>query len=148
LNQVDARVHEDSIAKADRWLLALKPKTTPEAAAVLFRTSSELSLEWRSLRSAAVEYIQSSQNSEGGWGPYRTSPPETFDTALALLALVRAGDSAEISKMIQRGRAFLVAEQYADGSWPETTRPTGGKSYAQRISTTGWATMALLRTAK
>ncbi len=50
--------------------------------------------------------------------------------------------------MARRGRAFLIAEQRADGSWPETTRPTGGESYAQRISTAGWAAMALLLTAK
>ena len=34
--------------------------------------------------------------------------------------------------------------QEADGSWPETTRPPGADSYAQRISTTGWALLALL----
>ena len=48
--------------------------------------------------------------------------------------------------MIARGRAFLIARQQADGSWPETTRPSGAESYAQRISTTGWATLALLAT--
>jgi hypothetical protein len=48
--------------------------------------------------------------------------------------------------MIARGRAFLIATQRDDGGWPETTRPSGGTSYAQRISTTGWATLALLAT--
>ncbi|MEX0713581.1 MAG: hypothetical protein WD278_14585 [Pirellulales bacterium] len=38
-------------------------------------------------------------------------------------------------------------QQLEDGSWPETTRPAGGQSYAQRISTTAWATIALLATA-
>ena len=33
--------------------------------------------------------------------------------------------------MIQRGRAYLLATQQPDGSWPETTRPRGGESYAQ-----------------
>ncbi len=50
--------------------------------------------------------------------------------------------------MIARGRAFLIAEQLNDGSWVETTRPSGNVSYAQRISTCGWATMALLATRK
>ena len=49
--------------------------------------------------------------------------------------------------MIARGRKFLIAEQRDDGSWPETTRPPGNVSYAERISTAGWCTMALLATA-
>ena len=50
--------------------------------------------------------------------------------------------------MIARGRGFLIAGQQEDGSWPETTRPAGGSSYAQRISTAGWATLALLATSR
>jgi hypothetical protein len=34
--------------------------------------------------------------------------------------------------------------QMSDGSWPETTRPSNQESYAQRISTTGWALLALM----
>ena len=52
-----------------------------------------------------------------------------------------------VKGMIARGRKFLIAEQLDDGSWTETTRPPGNVSYAERISTTGWATMALLATA-
>jgi hypothetical protein len=48
--------------------------------------------------------------------------------------------------MIGKGRAYLVATQQDDGSWTETTRPSGNESYAQRLSTTGWATLALLMT--
>ncbi len=46
--------------------------------------------------------------------------------------------------MIKRGRAYLESIQPDDGSWVETTRPSGNESYAQRLSTTGWATLALL----
>jgi hypothetical protein len=38
----------------------------------------------------------------------------------------------------------LMRRQLADGSWPETTRPAGQASYAQRISTTAWALLALI----
>ncbi len=65
---------------------------------------------------------------------------------MVLLGLARSGDSAEVRRMIARGRAFLIARQHEDGSWTETTRPPGGDSYAQRISTTGWSTLALLAT--
>jgi hypothetical protein len=51
-----------------------------------------------------------------------------------------------VKASIARGREFLAREQLADGSWPATTRPSGGDSYAQKISTTGWALLALLRT--
>ena len=69
-----------------------------------------------------------------------------FDTALVLLALQKMREEAGVSGMIQRGRAFLLSQQEADGGWPATTRPAGASSYAQRISTTGWATLALLAT--
>ena len=71
-----------------------------------------------------------------------TSPPEPFDTALALLSLSKSGDTDPVRSLIARGRAFLIAHQQDDGGWVETTRPPGGESYAQRISTTGWATPA------
>jgi Squalene-hopene cyclase N-terminal domain len=148
LNQVDARSYQDAIAHADRWLLALEPKATPEAAAILLRTSTKHSAQWTTARQRALDVIRRNQNADGGWGPYRTSPPEAFDSALALLALRRAESSLEVAAMVRRGREFLIAEQRPDGSWPETTRQVGGESYAQRISTAGWATMALMQTGK
>ncbi len=93
LNQVDARVYRDAIAKSDRWLLALEPKSTPEAAAILLRTSAKPSPQWAAAHKRALDSIRSNQNAEGGWGPYRTSPPETFDSALALLLLEVLGGS-------------------------------------------------------
>ena len=63
--------------------------------------------------------------------------------------LARAGEIRrldQVRRMIARGRAYLIAHQHDDGSWTETTRPPGAESYAQRISTTGWATLALLAT--
>jgi hypothetical protein len=93
-----------------------------------------------------LSLISRAQTQDGGWGPYGDSPPEPFDTAVVLLALRTLRHSLDIADMIQRGRLFLAAEQRADGSWPGTTRPPGGDSYAQCISTTGWATLALLAT--
>jgi len=58
-----------------------------------------------------------------------------------VLALRAAGEDA----MAARGREFLLRMQHADGGWPETTRPAGGVSYAEHISTTAWALEALLR---
>ena len=85
------------------------------------------------------------QTSDGGWGPQPKMPAEAFDTALALLALSQARGPAAA---IERGRAFLIHIQDAEGVWPETTRPSGGISYAERLSTAGWVTYAFLMTAK
>jgi hypothetical protein len=52
----------------------------------------------------------------------------------------------EVRAWSKRGRAYLLATQERDGGWPETTRPAGSDSYAQRLSTSGWAALALLAT--
>ena len=88
--------------------------------------------------------MRQGQSDDGGWGPLVQSPPEPFDTALAILALAQGKPLPDVKNMIARGRAFLIAQQRKDGSWMETTRPAGDVSYAQRISTAGWATLALL----
>jgi Prenyltransferase and squalene oxidase repeat. len=85
--------------------------------------------------------ILRAQSSDGGWGPNPMAASEPFDTAVVLLALRDA-------KAVARGRAFLIARQRPDGGWPETTRPAGAQSYAQHISTTAWAALALLADAE
>ena len=102
------------------------------------------STEGRDRRRLALDLIRKGQSTEGGWGPFAQSPPQAFDTALALLALDRHRDQDGVLAMIKKGRAYLASIQQDDGSWTETTRPSGNESYAQRLSTTGWAAMALL----
>jgi hypothetical protein len=126
----------EAITRAERWLRNQKPVGVLDAAALLLGPASQ--------HDECLELIRKGQSRDGGWGPYVTSPPEIFDTALALLGLARLRDRAGVPELIHRGRGFLVRSQREDGSWPETTRPPGAQSYAQRISTTGWATLALL----
>jgi hypothetical protein len=103
-------------------------------------------------RARALDTLKRGQGPDGGWGPYVSSQAEPFDTALALLALapLRGGavvaapfTSSELAQAIARGRQYLISVQADDGSWPETTRPSGGESYAQRISTSAWALLGL-----
>ncbi len=145
-----------AVARADRWLQTIEPRNVPDAAALVLSfqevTPASAAAE---RRAAALDFLKRGQAPSGGWGPYLTSPPETFDTALAMLALTASARRSTwapvftrdgLDNAIDRGRAFLIREQLADGSWVETTRPAGQTSYAQRISTTAWALMALLAT--
>jgi hypothetical protein len=121
---------------ASLYLHNLKGTSIPAAATILQFTNS----------ASALDLIRRSQTQDGGWGPYSETPPEPFDTALALLALAKLRDQSGISAMISRGRHYLATQQLPDGSWPATTRPPRGQSYAQTVSTTAWATLALLET--
>lgn len=129
--------------RAQRWLSRVTPNSVLTAATLIIGNP-----EQSTQRQQALNLLRAGQTSDGGWGPYAKSPPEIFDTAMALLALSEVSNSAGVDDLIRRGRAFLVSQQQPDGSWIETTRPSGGDSYAQRVSTTGWATLALLTTNK
>jgi hypothetical protein len=143
LEQAEPRQFQNRIARGRDWLRQLDARTTPDAAAVVLALGNSPPPP-----ESALSTLEQSQSIEGGWGPYRSSPPEAFDTAIALLALERVPGRLGVAERLARGRAFLESLQRDDGSWPETTRPTGAESYAQRLSTTGWATLALLKTAK
>jgi hypothetical protein len=146
LRKADAPRHAEAIAAAERWLRQIPVKSTPDAAAVLLALEGEGDKEAVARREHCLDKLRKSQDKGGGWGPYATSAAEPFDTALALLALSRYPKEAGVAEMIRRGRAYLVATQTPEGNWPETTRPAGGVSYAQRTATTGWALQALLST--
>jgi hypothetical protein len=150
LRVVDPRRWRKEIEQAQAWLDKLPVRTTPDAAAVLFALADSpggLSTDAeRARRDQCIAHLTKGRSTDGGWGPYVNSPPEVFDTALAVLALAPWAGEDGVREMIRGGRAWLIAAQQPDGSWPETTRPPGGVSYAQRMSTTGWAAAALLAT--
>lgn len=144
LRAVDPEGMRAAIARSRAWLEALSIRSVPQAAAILIGLDPDEAPE---VRQKAARWLQESVGPDGAWGPYATSPPEPFDTALALLALKRTAPGPERAGLIARGRKALIARQYEDGSWPETTRPAGFESQAQRLSTAAWATLALLETA-
>ena len=135
----------EAIARADRWLIETPVKVTLDAAAVALALRGSQLPEALAKRHRCLELILHFQARDGGWGPYRNSPSETFDTAVALLALCAFADEPRLVPVIERARIYLLNAQLPTGGWPETTRPPDGVSYAQHISTTGWATLALLR---
>jgi hypothetical protein len=146
LQRADPERFGKEIAKADRWLRQVPVKSVLDAAAVVIALAGNDDAAALALRERALALFGKGQSEDGGWGPFVNAPPEPFDTALVLLALSGLDGAAEAKAMSQRGRGYLIATQQADGSWLETTRPAGRESYAQRLSTAGWATLALLAT--
>ncbi len=133
-----------AIARADAWFRRAKPAAVMEAAAQILALEDRGD-EWR----GSIEFLREAQNPNGGWGAYRHAPSEPFDTALSLLALNAIRNRVpEAASSIARGRDWLLLVQLPSGGWTETTRPAGSQSYAQHISTSGWATLALLATSR
>ena len=123
--------------RATEYLRKLPLRSIVDASAVLLALPNH---------EGAREHLLQAVTSDGGWGVRQGAPAEAFDTAVALLALRSIPSPPRDA--IRRGRAWLVAHQLDNGGWTETTRPSGGSSYAQHVSTTAWALMALLETAK
>jgi hypothetical protein len=120
-----------AIHRINRWFATAKHSSVVDAAAIVLALPG---------RKDCHEWLLAAQLRDGGWGPQRGMPAQAFDTAVAVLALRGKGQAA------RRGRAFLARMQEKSGAWPETTRPAGAVSYAERISTAGWVAYALMAT--
>lgn len=126
---------DGAIARVDRWFREANPAAIPDIAAVILALDGH--------RPQLVEKLRRAQASDGGWGPFAGAPSEPYDSALALLALA-AVKRDDVTPAVRKGRDFLIRAQLPSGAWTETTRPPGGRSYAQHVSTSGWATLALI----
>ena len=143
----------EAIARGRAWLRTVEPGNVPDAVAVILGLEHQ-SDDANPMR-RALDFLERAQGRDGGWGAYATTASEPFDTAIAMLALREVATRAhadtapfsshELQSAITRGREFLIREQLTDGSWPVTTRPARQESYAQRISTTAWAVLALMQ---
>ena len=140
----DSKAHADRASRANAWLLQLVPANTPDASALAMAAADRAGEPWAGRRRAALAYLTEGQGPDGGWGPTINAPAEVFDTAIAALALLKGEVDEKTNQQILKARASLIAAQQADGGWPATTRPAGAQSYAQRVSTTAWATLALM----
>ena len=145
-----------SIVQADRWIRGLAPESVLDAAATVLALDLSSDVMAENLRRNCLSSLRQGQSADsGGWGPSVTAAPQVFDTAMAVLALSsldaepRLARSAyrpeQLKEAVANGKKYLASQQKPDGSWPETTRPANQESYAQRISTTGWAMLALLQ---
>jgi hypothetical protein len=144
-----------TIVQIDKWVRGVQPENVLDASGTILALDLASDVMAENLRRNCLSILRQGQSPDGGWGPYVTAAPQVFDTALAVLALSsleaepRLARSAyrpeELKEAIANGKKYIVSQQRPDGSWPETTRPANQESYAQRISTTGWAMLALLQ---
>jgi hypothetical protein len=148
-----------SVAQTDRWLRAVEVATVPDAAGVVLGLGVTSDVMADKQRAQYLNLLRFAQRDSGGWGPMPNAERATvFDTALVLLALQQLETDPrlarstyrveELREAIGKGRAYLAAQQNADGSWPETMRSGAAASESQRLSTTAWALTALLGGAK
>lgn len=132
----------EAARRGEDWFNKFEPQSVLDAAATIVALDSRRKSKAYERCNEALAILEKGQSPDGGWGPFATSPPEVFDTAIAMIALAVRRDS-KLESQIAAGRKYLLAQQLPDGSWPATTRPPGADSYAQKISTTGWALQAL-----
>lgn len=123
LRSADAVGYAGAIGRATRWIQA-RPQTTQ----VLDLAALVLALG----RPRDRATLSAAQLANGSWNN------EVFDTAVAMLAFRQTHPAA-----VAKARGWLAARQLPGGGWPGTTRPAGGESYAQHLSTTAWAVIAL-----
>ena len=147
-----SREMTDRIQRAATWLQKAKALTTED------RSFRVLGLAWSGATTEvlrpAVSDLLAGQRSDGGWAQREEMSPDAYATGLALFALRESGALSSADAAIQKGAAYLLSTQRADGSWFVRSRSPkfqpyfeGGFPYEhdQWISAmaTGWAAAAL-----
>jgi len=145
---------EQSLRRAQQWLLAAEPKSAEE------RGMRLMGLVWtkapRPRVEAAIRDVRAQQESGGGWSQFGRTGPDAYATGLSLFALCVAG-VPPTDDSYQRGVAFLLGTQYQDGAWLVKTHSFPVQRYFesgfpfgrhQWISTAGtsWASLAIAQT--
>jgi squalene-hopene/tetraprenyl-beta-curcumene cyclase len=138
----------DSRQKAAAWLAKAPPEDTTQAAALRLLAKAGSPEPPTSLR-ADIDAFLRRQNKDGGWGQLWDLPSDAYATGQALYILALAGVTAGRPE-VQRGIAFLVANQKEDGSWQMHSRAhPGAKPMTNPAPITyfgsAWATIGLLR---
>ncbi|HEV3330779.1 MAG TPA: ankyrin repeat domain-containing protein [Bryobacteraceae bacterium] len=145
---------DEKLRRAQQWLLAAEPHSAEE------RSMRLMGLVWtkaaRPRVDAAMREVMAQQRDGGGWSQADPLAPDAYATGLSLYAL-REGGMPVTAQVYRKGIAFLLANQYADGSWLVKTRSypvqpyfESGYPYGrnQWISAAGasWASLAIAHT--
>ena len=139
------------IARAREFLRAVSPASTQDEAFKL------LGLVWARVSaaemSAQAKRLLALQRADGGWAQLPTMTPDAYATGEALYALHASGMSTK-SSAYQKGTAYLLRTQLADGTWFVHSRAFGFQPYFESgfphgadqfisASATAWAVIAL-----
>jgi ankyrin repeat protein len=147
-------MYEKSVERAAAWIANAQPLNTDDLG---WKVSA---LAWagteKSALAASVTELLALQRADGGWADLPTMDTTPYATGKAMVALRIAGLPAS-DAAYQRGVAYLLKWQQADGSWFTKSRALAFQpyfdngfpgGYDQWISSaaTGWAAMALTYT--
>jgi hypothetical protein len=134
------------------WLLKTPGKDTEDRVFRLWALQSA-GVGSRKL-GAAVKELARTQRADGGWGQLDNMDSDAYATGSALAALHLAGGLPTDSTVYQRGLAFLLKSQRADGSWLVKSRSKPFQEYYESgfphgkdqfisMAASGWAVTAL-----
>jgi hypothetical protein len=149
--------YQDAATAGGRWLAEQAPVNTEERALQL------LGMKWAGLDGErvgrATRGLIADQRADGGWSQLATLESDAYATGQALVAMHDAGGVATTGVAYQRGVAFLLRTQQADGTWHVDSRalaiqplfdigfPHGGDSWISAAGT-NWAATALALSAQ
>jgi squalene cyclase len=137
---------KDAVARADTWLRGAGIAATVNAAAVVLALSDRSDPASKASVERALTSLLEAQLSGGGWGAFPKSPAAPFESAMGLLALGAVRSTKDVEARIAKGRAFLQSTQFEDGGWPAALGAADSGTYARHMSTSAWATLALIST--
>jgi ankyrin repeat protein len=124
-----------AIQRARHWLIATKGASTEDAS---FRL---LGLAWAGAtddeRADARRDLLSRQQTGGGFAQLAGDQPDAYSTGEALFALHEAGMPSS-DPAWQKGAAFLIGSQAADGSWRVKTRMVSPANISPPYFSTGF----------
>ncbi|HET6574332.1 MAG TPA: hypothetical protein VFG68_12050 [Fimbriiglobus sp.] len=147
--------HKAKIAKRVRtvrgWLAETAAKDTEDR---VYRMRALAEIGAKKAAAKAARALIAAQRADGGWRQTDAMPSDAYATGTVLTALAEVGGVATASPAYQKGVAFLVRTQRADGTWyvKSRSRPfqpyyesgfPHGKDQFISSSATGWATAAL-----
>jgi ankyrin repeat protein len=117
------------LAKARDFLLEAQAKTTDDWAMLL------LGLKWAGASAektgVAAKGLLHLQREDGGWAGNPHLESDAYATGEALCALDESGTLKAVDARYQRGVAFLLRTQQADGSWHVKSRAVKFQPYFQ-----------------
>jgi hypothetical protein len=149
--------YEQMTRSAGKWLSTQTPQCT-EALAYQLQ-----GLKWAGQYTEQVRRmtitLAAQQRADGGWSQLPTLSSDAYATGQALVALHDAGGMKTTDPVYQRGVAYLLKTQHADGTWAVTSRalaiqplfsigfPHGDDSWISAAGT-NWAVTALALAAR